>query len=114
MNESGKQARPQDVYRDVPEDQLHVPLHQIIYVGDGSSDMPVFDFLSERQGIALAVFKAKTAAGWSGHEDMHQGQRVENLAPVDYRNDSELMRSLTLAVQSMCKQIALRELSVGE
>jgi phosphoglycolate phosphatase-like HAD superfamily hydrolase len=114
MNESGKQAQPQDVYQDVATEQLHVPLNQIIYVGDGSSDMPVFDFLNERQGMALAVFKAQTAAGWSGHRSMHKGQRVQNLAPVDYREDSELMQSLTLATQSICKQIALRELSVGE
>ena len=33
---------------------------------------------------------------------------------AEYSEDSELMRSLTLAVESICKQIALAQLSVGE
>jgi hypothetical protein len=36
------------------------------------------------------------------------------LAPAEYGEDSELMRSLTLAVESLCKQISLLQLSVGE
>ena len=62
------------VYRDVPPEELHVPLTQ----------------------------------------DMSASQRVVNLAEADYSEDSELMRSLTLAVESMCKQIALSQLGVGE
>lgn len=45
---------------------------------------------------------------------MSRGQRIANLAPAEYSEDSELMQSLTLAVESMCKQIALHQLSVGE
>ncbi|MGB3402091.1 MAG: hypothetical protein WBA77_05320 [Microcoleaceae cyanobacterium] len=40
--------------------------------------------------------------------------RVANIAPPDYRENSELMQSLTLAVEGICKQIALRRLSIGE
>lgn len=107
-------GQPADVYRDVPDDQWHVPLDQMIYVGDGSSDMPVFALLQERHGIAIGVYKSRTAAGWDGHVDMHADRRVQNLAAVDYSMDSELMQSLTLAVESICKQIKLHELSKGE
>jgi phosphoglycolate phosphatase-like HAD superfamily hydrolase len=105
---------PTDVYRPVPEDEWHVPLNQMIYVGDGASDMPVFTFLHERQGLAIGVFKGESAADWDGLEEMHTDRRVQNLAAVDYGEESELMQSLTLAVESICKQIALRRLSAGE
>ena len=46
--------------------------------------------------------------------DMHAGRRVENLALSDYREDSELMKSLRLAVESIAKRIALRRMSQAE
>ncbi len=51
---------------------------------------------------------------WGRELSITQGQRVANLAPVDYSENSELMQSLTLAVESLCKQISLQQLSVGE
>lgn len=101
-------------YRDVPEEQLHVPLSQMIYVGDGASDVPCFSVLNDEGGIAIGVFKGDTAQAWHQQNQVSASQRVANLAPADYREHSELMRSLTLAVESMCKQIELRQLSAGE
>lgn len=102
------------VYRDVPQEELHVPLTQVIYVGDGASDIPCFSLLNEEQGTAIGVYKDHTPQEWGQELSMTQSQRVVNLAPADYSQDSELMQSLTLAVESICKQISLRQLSVGE
>lgn len=38
------------VYRDLPPEELHVPLTQIIYVGDGASDIPCFSLMNQEQG----------------------------------------------------------------
>lgn len=100
-----------DVYRYVPEDEWHLPLSQLIYVGDGDSDMPAFAYLKEHSGLAIGVYQADSAAGWEGHADMHDGRRVQNLAASTFEKDSELMTSLKLAVESVTKQIALRRLS---
>ncbi|MBD2075010.1 haloacid dehalogenase-like hydrolase [Phormidium sp. FACHB-592] len=99
-------------YRDVSEDQLHIPLSQMIYVGDGTSDVPCFSVLNDEGGIAIDVYKE--AQAWDEQIQVSESQQVTNLAEADYREDSELMRSLTLAVESLCKQISLRQLSVGE
>lgn len=101
----------QDVYREIPHEAWHVPLSQIVYVGDGDSDMPAFAYLKEHSGIAIGVFQAESADEWEGHSDMHDGRRVQNLARSDYREGSELMQSLRLAVESIAKQVALRQLS---
>jgi phosphoglycolate phosphatase-like HAD superfamily hydrolase len=101
-------------YRDVPEDKLHIPLSQMIYVGDGASDVPCFSVLNDGGGIVLGVYKGDTAAKWSEQIEVTRSQRVMNLAPADYQENSELMQSLTLAVESLCKQISLRQLSIGE
>lgn len=103
-----------DVYREIAEEEWHVPLSQVIYVGDGDSDMPVFAYLAEHEGLAISVHKSQRTDDWEGYEDVHEGRRVQNLAPADYREASELMQSLKLAVESICKRIALRQLSRGE
>lgn len=104
----------QDVYRDVAPEEWYVPLSQVVYVGDGDSDMPVFAYLTEHEGLAIGVFASDDVTGWEGYEEIHGGQRVQNLASADYQEGSELMESLRLAVESICKQIVLREMSEGE
>lgn len=105
---------PADAWRPLADDELHVPLDQIIYVGDGASDMPTFALLNEHGGIALAVFKSERAQDWGGHAEMRPERRVENLAPADFRDGAELMTSLTLGLESIAKRIALRRLGRGE
>ena len=47
-----------EVYREVPAEAWHVPFSQVIYVGDGSSDMPAFSLMREHHGTALGVFSS--------------------------------------------------------
>ncbi|MEG4417956.1 hypothetical protein QUA70_05010 [Microcoleus sp. LAD1_D5] len=62
----------------------------------------------------FGVYKDSTAQDWSQEIEISQSQRLMNLASAEYSEDSELMRSLTLAVESLAKKISLLELSVGE
>lgn len=105
---------PAEVYRDIPEEQWHMPLDQIVYVGDGGSDMPVFSLLNDSGGLTIGVYRAESPVEWSGHAEMRADRRVENLARADYGEDSELMRSLELAVGSIGKLIELRRLGQDE
>jgi hypothetical protein len=101
------------VYRDVQAEELHIPLTQVIYVGDGASDIPCFSLLNEQQGITIGVYKDSTPQDWKEIE-ISQSQRLINLASAEYSEDSELMRSLTLAVESLAQKITPIQLSVDE
>lgn len=79
------------VYRDVPPEELHIPLTQVIYVGDGASDIPCFSLLNQEQGTAIALYKNRTPEAWGRELNLTQSQRVANLTPVDYSENSELM-----------------------
>ena len=114
MDEQDPDGRPADVYRPVPEEKLYVPLDQVVYVGDGASDMPAFELMNDQHGVAIGVYKQKSRSDWPGYKEVRDGTRVQNLAHVDFRDGSELMQSLTLAVEQICKRIALRKLARGE
>ncbi len=102
-------------YQDFPLEELYIPLNQVIYVGDGTSDIPCFTVINRYGGIALGIFhNHSTAQNWEHREKVTQSQQLTNLVPADYHQQSELMQSLTLAIECISKQIALHQLSVGE
>lgn len=86
----------------------------MVYLGDGASDIPVFNLMYDCRGVALGLFAKGDASTWDSSADIHTGQRVENLVRSDYRRDSELMRSLILATEAICKKIALRQLGADK
>jgi len=101
-------------YSSISNDKLRIPLTQVIYVGDGASDAPCFAVVNQAGGIGIGLYKGDNTDKWSEQAKIDVNQRVANIAPPDYSENSELMQSLTLAVESICKQIALRRLGRGE
>ncbi len=102
------------VYKDVPHEDLAVPMSHIIYVGDGTSDIPCFAMLNQEGGTSIGIFKSESPEDWASEYQPTQSQRVDNLAPADYSEDSEMMQSLLLAVEGICKSIQLEKLSKNE
>lgn len=82
----------------------------IVFNFDDTLASDTFNTLLSRLGLD----KGDTAKEWDQQIEVSESQRVMNLAPANYQEDSELMRSLTLAVESLCKQLSLRQLSSGE
>lgn len=105
---------PQDVHVDKPQDKWHVPYDQMIYVGDGVSDISAFHLMHDNGGIAIAVNQAKDGSAWEAAEHMFDAARVDNLAPPEFGEDGELRTSLVYAVESIAKRIALRRLARGD
>lgn len=89
-----KSAPPNQVFRPIPTDQLHVPLDQVIYVGDGASDLPVFEMMADNGGITLGIFatdapekmgvrlptRARGTGQQLGAADLHRGLRADEIA----------------------------------
>lgn len=98
-------------YPNLPQSDLHIPLNQVIYVGDGASDVPCFDAVNHYGGMSIGIYlKDSSAEEWDYMESISQTQRLSNLVPARYEDGSELMRSLYLCVECIAKQIKLRQL----
>lgn len=105
---------PSDVYREIPEADWYVPFDQVLYVGDGKSDMPAFSLMKEHNGMAIGVVNAEEIGKWHGYNHMHTDRKVENLALADYQENSELMQSLLVGVEGIANRIKLRKLGKGQ
>lgn len=114
IEQEERTAAPEEVFGEPAPQDIYLPLSQVVYIGDGASDVPAFALMAQAGGVAIGVNKATDGQGWKPSARVDADERVSNLAPPDYRAGSELTRSLQLAAERICKQIALRELGAGE
>ncbi len=91
--------RPDDIDRDVPEEDWHVPFEQMIFAGDGDSDLPSFDFMQSHAGTAIAVHQASDATEWEARDDMRRGRQVAAVVPSDFRPGTPALQALETAAR---------------
>lgn len=107
----GGANEPEQAGRKVDEHDRAALFDQMVYLGDGASDLHAFGFMLRNGGLAIAIDKDDTF----DHADVQRpDQRVDNLARPDYSTDGELMRSLEHAVRACAERVALRALGQGE
>ena len=107
-----KPSELEDTYVERAPEDYYIPLSQVVYVGDGASDMSAFQAVEDGGGVGVAIDKA--GQEWDGYDDVSRGRRVHNLAAPDYTEGSELMRTLEGAVASMIHRIRILRLGRGE
>jgi len=101
-------GKPFEVNRKIDDGQLRVPMNQMIFVGDGYTDIPCFSLIQQSGGIALGVYDAEDRERWGRAWGFITEGRVANLHPADFGKHSGLHNSLLMAVEHIAKRIALR------
>jgi len=62
-----------------------VPFSNMIYIGDGPSDIPCMSIVTQYKGKVIGILSKKTKRVW----ELGEGRRVDLMIPADYR-DGEL------------------------
>lgn len=105
------QGKPFEVNRKIPPQELRIPLDQMIFVGDGYTDIPCFSLVRKNGGVAIGVYDQENREKWGKAWGFIEDGRVSNLVPADYGSKSALSDSLTMAVENMANKITLRRIS---
>lgn len=100
-------GKPFEVNRKLPPEQIRVPLKQMIFVGDGYTDIPCFSLLKQNGGMPIAVYDRHREDKWGNAFQFVRDGRVANLHSANYADDSDLSAFLVMAVRSLATDVAL-------
>ncbi|MBR0650942.1 haloacid dehalogenase-like hydrolase [Roseomonas terrae] len=73
-----------------PQDQRRVPFTNIIFIGDGDTDIPCFRTVKEQGGHSIAVFPAGDEGRAARTRKLIKEGRVHCAVPADYSEGSEV------------------------
>lgn len=104
---AASRSKPFDVNRKVAPEKLRVPFEQMVFVGDGYTDIPCFSLIRRSGGVAFGVWDPKHRDKRSRAWGFIQEGRVSNLNQARYDEDAELYQWLEEAVESLAGRIAL-------
>ncbi len=100
-------GKPFDVNKKMEPDQIRIPISNMIFVGDGYTDIPCFSLVKKEGGVAIAVFDKSHADKWGRAYQFIQDGRVNNLLSANYSADSDLSIFLGMAVRKIAADVAI-------
>ena len=74
----------------VPHEQRVMSFSQMLYVGDGLTDVPCMATLRKFGGQAIAVYRPHTKTGSTHAQKLLHDRRVDNIAPADYTEGGKM------------------------
>ena len=91
-------SRDRELNDSMPDDSKRVPFTNMIYMGDGLSDVPCMKMMRAYGGQAIAVYQASNR---QGVEKLLADGRVDFIFPADYRERMELDRTVRDILRKM-------------
>ncbi len=82
----------------LPEDDRRVPFRNMIYIGDGLSDVPCMKMMKAYGGCAIAVYQESNRRKV---EELLKADRVDFIFPADYRESSQLNKTVHNIIKKM-------------
>ena len=86
----------------MPDDSKRIPFTNMIYIGDGLSDVPCMKMMRSYGGEAIAVYQEENR---QGVEELLSKGRVDFIFPADYRAGTDLEAT----VQNIIRKMAITD-----
>jgi 2-hydroxy-3-keto-5-methylthiopentenyl-1-phosphate phosphatase len=104
----GKETLEESINEHMPEAERPIPFHNMIYIGDGMTDVPSMALTKKNGGHPLAVYTPRSRHDRDTCIELLEAKRVDFIAPADYRAESKLSKRVTLLLDSIISGIAYR------
>ena len=89
------------VNRYIPEEERPVPVKHMIYVGDGTTDIPCMRLVKNFGGHSIAVFNPEQKGARKEMATLIHDNRVNHVCPADYSEGEELDRLVKTIIDKM-------------
>jgi hypothetical protein len=88
----------------MPEEERPIPFKNIIYIGDGLTDVPAMNVTKKNGGYAIAVYKPNERRGKQVCKTLLSAGRVDFIAQADYRRNSNLVDFVCHTLDTIIQQ----------
>lgn len=88
-----------------------VPFKNMIFIGDGETDVPCFRLVKEQGGHSIAVYKPSTKGAKTRAEGLVADGRVNMFTPADYRDGKKLDKSIRAIIDKIVAEVEVEKLS---
>ena len=89
------------VNRYVAEKKRPIPFRRMIYIGDGTTDIPCMKLVKTQGGYSIAVYKPGGRGAKAKAEKLLKENRVNFVLPADYREGGLLDRKVKALIDMM-------------
>jgi hypothetical protein len=90
-----------EINRFVPDKDRPIPFSNMIYIGDGETDIPCFKLIKDKGGHSIAVYKQNTKGAKERSNHLIHDGRVNFAAPADYRVNSTIDRIIKALIDKV-------------
>ena len=101
-------ANDRDLNASMPDDSKRIPFTNMIYVGDGLSDVPCMKMMRAYGGQAVAVYQDDNREGVEG---LLKEGRVDFIFPADYRENTMMDKTMKNILRRMAINEELNEVN---
>jgi len=102
----GREQPGETINEYTPEIERPIPFQNIIYLGDGMTDVPCMTVTKKNGGHAIAVHKPHHPRSLGTCRTLLKAGRVDFFAPADYRIGSTLERRFMLILDMIIARLA--------
>ena len=86
-----------------------IPFENMVYFGDGDTDIPCMKLVKEKGGYAIAVYQPRKKKDKA--KKLLNDDRVNFYFPADYREGKDIMKNCKIIIDKMTAQYQLKILS---
>ena len=89
----------------MPERERPIPFANMLYIGDGMTDVPCMTVTKNNGGFAVAVHKPRHPQSLAVCRELARANRIDYYAPADYRAGKKLERRVELILDLIIARI---------
>ena len=97
----------------MPESERPIPFQNMLYIGDGLTDVPCMTVTKNNGGFAVAVHKPRNPDSLAVCRKLARANRIDYYAPADYRPGKTLERRVKLILDVIIARIMFHKEQFG-
>lgn len=105
-----KETNDFDLNRSTPENEKYISFTDMVYIGDGMTDVPSMKVVQQGGGTAIAVYDPKTHKKKAALE-LKEKNRVDFMCEADYSAGSAIEKTIKGIIDVTASRIELEKLS---